>query len=155
MPGRRQTVSVSESPPKSVTSLKQQLERKLHNPGRVRRADDAEGAAVYISIRLPKLRVVEGVEGLGPKLQVHSLLDSRVFQQCCIPVIEAGSGEESPVRVPNLAQVFRSKERLIEVGLAFAGIGDAQRTVGEVRPVDGNRNGSGARGSQQGTIVYF
>jgi hypothetical protein len=33
--------------------LKQQFERKLHNAGRGRGADDAKGAAVYVSIRLP------------------------------------------------------------------------------------------------------
>ncbi len=49
--------------------LKQQLQRKLHDAGRVCRADDSEGTAVHVAVRLPKLSVIERIEELGAELE--------------------------------------------------------------------------------------
>ena len=49
--------------------LKQQLQGKLHDAGRVGGADDSEGTAVHIAVRLPKLSVIERIEELGAELQ--------------------------------------------------------------------------------------
>src|ERR1700754_5095893 len=40
--------------------LEQKLERELHDAGRVCRVDDAESIVIYVSVRLPKLGMIQG-----------------------------------------------------------------------------------------------
>ena len=87
---------------------------------------------VDITIRLAKLRVIEGIEKFGAELQIDSFLNERVFQKCHIPIVQAWPREESAARGSQRAQVFGLKQLNIEIWLTGTRIGDFQRTGGKV-----------------------
>src|SRR5262249_1771438 len=91
-----------------------------------------------VPIGLTKLRVVEGIEELGAKLQVHALLDGRVFENSDVPIVQPWTSEETTSRVAETANGLRGKQRRVEVRfLLVAGIGDVQRTRNVIWGVDG------------------
>ncbi len=70
--------------------LKEELQRKLHNPRRVRGVDHAKSGEMSsirvnllrvanVAIWLTKLRMIEGVKEFCTKLQIHAFLDECVF----------------------------------------------------------------------------
>ena len=136
--------------PRQSHSLKEQLERELHDPRRIRRSvTTAKRGAIDVSIRQKKLGVVESVEEFGAELQIHSFLDQRVFQQRDVPVVQTGSGEESAPRSSQCPQSLWAEQGSIEVRLPRAGIGDVERTRSEVRSVHRKRDCAGAAGAEQ------
>src|SRR5215471_4964623 len=104
----------------SMAQLKQQLQRKLHNPWRICRRDGAEPLEPPriwtdllcirdISVGQPELSMIEGVKQFGAELQIHSFPDESVFQQSNIPIVDSRSGEESSSRIAQGSQSFWSE----------------------------------------------
>src|SRR5262249_16739167 len=117
---RRCTDHPRLSSPMSMAQLEQQLQRKLHNPWRIRRRDRAEPLQPPrirtdllcigdISVGQPKLRMIEGVKQFGAELQIHSFPDESVFQQSHIPIVDSRAGEKSSSRIAEGGQSFGSE----------------------------------------------
>src|SRR6266849_6285794 len=105
--------------------LEEQLERKLHDPGRVRGVDHAKSGEtssvisvlgiVDVAIGLTKLGMVESVKEFGTKLQIHAFPDECVFQQRHVPIVQTRPREEAASRRAQSAGCFDAEQRSIEI----------------------------------------
>src|SRR5215471_1504063 len=104
----------------------QQLQRKLHDPWRVRRRDRAETLESPrvgtdrlcigdVPVGQAELRMIEGVKQFGPELQIHPFPDESVFQQSHIPIVNSRPGEEPSPRVAQGSQGFWTEQGCVEV----------------------------------------
>ena len=60
--------------------------------------------------------MVKDIESFRAELQLGGLGNLRVFQQRHVGIVDAGSGKEAAVCIPNLAQWFGNEIVRIEVG---------------------------------------
>ena len=112
--------------------LKQQLQGELNLPcgaevthGEPSAENLAERGAGYCVGRIAEVGMVENVEHLGAELQVEPLRQLGVFQKRKVPIVDAGSMEESPVGVTFLSQIIRPEGRGAEIlSPRFSGIHD-------------------------------
>src|SRR5579862_8145231 len=92
--------------------LKDDFQRHLHDTGIVRTSYIAEttlAGIVHQPIRISKLRMVEDIECLCPKLQLNILGDVSVLQKSHIIVVDPRTGEGSPHRAAYLPDWFEGE----------------------------------------------
>src|SRR5262249_11253974 len=164
---RRCTDHPRLSSPMSMAQLEQQLQRKLHNPWRIRRRDRAKPlqpprirtdllCVSDISVGQPKLRMIEGVKQFGAELQIHAFPDESVFQQSHIPIVVSRVGEESWSRITQASQSFWTEQCCVEIWRCCrTGITDVKRALGESGCINRKRDGPGAGGTQKRIVIRF
>ena len=83
--------------------------------------------------------MIEDIECFGAELQLFCLGNLRVFQQCHVGIVYAGSRKKAPVCISNLAQWFGNEIVRIEVGLSRPWIAihvKLAAVIGKTRLVD-------------------
>jgi hypothetical protein len=98
-----------------------------------------------------ELNVVEDIKGFRPELKFSGVGDPHVFWQCHVEIVEPKPTKEPAPRVSQLAEVFKTEQRYVEVGLPGARVAVIQDvTGGIIRDIQRRRCDP-----EQGVIVVF
>jgi hypothetical protein len=91
--------------------LEEKFGTELQHTGILGAGHLPEVAIVAAAIHRVELSVVEGVEGLCTELQMESLMDGEVFEQCNVPVKEPRSRDDvlTGIAEPCPARLLRSR----------------------------------------------
>ena len=77
------------------SSSKEELQTHLSDSRIASASHIAELAAAEIPVRIEELRVIEHIEELRAKLNYHAFAHRSVLVQRHVPIVKAGSAEES------------------------------------------------------------
>lgn len=115
----------ASAPLASQAPSETKLDGRLHQTWRHCTDDLAKRGIVDVAIngiRPEELRMVEGVERFKAEFQAFRFGKRGVLQQRDVPIVHAGSVEETSRCVPRRAERWQAEQRSIKVGLPVSGI---------------------------------
>jgi len=91
--------------------LKDYLQSQLPNPGITSTCDASEGAGIYAAARVIKIRAIEYVKELRPKLNLVAFAEGKVLEKSHVPRHQTRPDQSVLAYVPKRAY-RRKRERL-------------------------------------------
>src|SRR5579871_6180509 len=105
-----------DSRPGSTPLLKRQLRPDLNPARSPERSDLAEqGAGIVRAPEPVRIRMIQEIERLAPKLQIHSLTDREVLLEAYVPVFESRPTYNAATRVPRAHDALRHGSEAVRV----------------------------------------